>query len=161
MIVEGLRRPGSTILSRSWPSVHRDPAPARGGARLPWKRSSGNGPLWHSRHRPTWRLATIARPLAGSPLLPVREPGVESSPRAAPAAQQTATIPAGITIRRFTAPRRNERTRARADRRNPLLGTLGGGLDGPLRASSEHLAGDGPEPGRGKRGLGRARGARR
>src|SRR5450830_325369 len=52
---------------RSCAALQRWPAPCRSGARLPWKRSSGMGPVWHSRHRPTWRLATMARPRAASP----------------------------------------------------------------------------------------------
>ena len=59
--------------------VDRDPAPARLGARLPWKRSSGIGPLWQSRQRPTVRLATIARPRAASPGASVNGLGIEST----------------------------------------------------------------------------------
>src|SRR6266481_4209033 len=91
MIVAGLIRLESTIRRRSCPSDQRLPVPARSGARLPWKRSSGNGPLWQSRHRPSWRLVTMARPRGGSPLAPVSEAGIESCafappPLAAPAA---------------------------------------------------------------------------
>src|SRR5688572_28966463 len=77
MMVSGLARRGSTMRWRIWPSVSRA-ALRRSGARLPWKRSSGNGPLWHSRQRPSWRLATSARPLAGSPLAPDRGFGIAS-----------------------------------------------------------------------------------
>src|SRR3954454_15854065 len=79
MIVALFRRLAATMRRRSWPSVEREPARARVGARLPWKRSSGNEPEWQSRHRPTWRLATIARPRAGSPGAPVRLCGIASS----------------------------------------------------------------------------------
>ena len=48
-MVAGLRRAASTIRSRSSPSDQRAPVPFRLGARLPWKRCSGNGPEWHSR----------------------------------------------------------------------------------------------------------------
>ena len=65
MIVSGLRRAASTRRSRSWPSDQRAPAPARLGARLPWKRSSGIGPLWQSRQSPTVRLATIGASTRG------------------------------------------------------------------------------------------------
>src|SRR5258707_13918148 len=67
MIVSGLRRAPSGMRRRSWPAEQRVPAPARPGAKVPWKRSSGIGPLWHNRQRPTLRLATIARPRAASP----------------------------------------------------------------------------------------------
>src|SRR6267154_2099030 len=80
----------SRIRSRIWPSGKRAPTPARSGARSPWKRSSGNGPLWHKRHSPTWRFATIARPRAASPLAPVSEAGIESAARAFPATSENA-----------------------------------------------------------------------
>src|SRR5580704_13258814 len=67
MIVSGLRRAPSTMRRRNWPTDQRAPAPARLGARVPCKRSSGIGPLWHRRQRPTLRLATMARPRAASP----------------------------------------------------------------------------------------------
>src|SRR6266851_5289387 len=67
MIVSGLRRAPSAMRRRSWPTDQRAPAPARLGASVPWKRSSGIGPLWHKRQRPTLRLATIARPRVASP----------------------------------------------------------------------------------------------
>src|SRR6266571_4116720 len=84
MMLCGLTFVGSTIRCRIWPSDKRAPTAVRSGARLPWKRSSGNGPLWHSRHRPTCRLATIARPRAGSPFAPVSEAGIESPAKAFP-----------------------------------------------------------------------------
>src|SRR5258705_13461623 len=84
MIVAGLIRLESTIRRRSCPSDQRLPVPARSGARLPWKRSSGNGPLWQSRHRPSWRLVTIARPRAESPLAPVSDVGIEAFVAATP-----------------------------------------------------------------------------
>src|SRR5829696_8120678 len=109
MIVALFRRLASTMRRRSWPSVEREPAPARLGARSPWKRSSGNGPEWHSRHRPTWRLATIARPRAGSPRAPVRLCGIASSTIAngrscacAASAPSTAARPAAIATRTGT-----------------------------------------------------------
>lgn len=77
-MVEGFNLRESTMRWRSCASVHRLPAPLRLGARSPWKRSSGKGPLWQSRHRPTWRFATIARPRTGSPFAPVSESGIES-----------------------------------------------------------------------------------
>ena len=77
-MVAGLMRVESTIRSLNCPGDQRVPAPARSGARVPWNRSSGNGPLWQSRQSPTCRFATIARPLAGSPLAPVREFGMAS-----------------------------------------------------------------------------------
>src|SRR2546428_13426872 len=83
MMLCGLAFVGSTIRCRISPSVSRA-AFLRSGARLPWNRSSGNGPLWHKRHRPTWRLATIARPRAGSPFAPVSETGIESPAKAFP-----------------------------------------------------------------------------
>src|SRR5216683_2656285 len=89
MMVSGLTRPGSTILSRIWPSESLAVL-RRSGASLPWKRSSGNGPLWHSRHRPSCRLATIARPRAGSPLAPVSEAGIESPAKAFPTRNENA-----------------------------------------------------------------------
>src|SRR6266576_3819332 len=85
MMLCGLTFVESTTRSRIWPSGKRAPTPSRSGARSPWKRPSGNGPLWHKRHRPTWRFATIARPRAGSPLAPVSEAGIESAARAFPA----------------------------------------------------------------------------
>src|SRR5712671_7919019 len=84
MIVCGFTFRESTIRWRIWPSEIREPTEVRSGARLPWNRSSGNGPLWHSRHRPTCRLATIARPRAGSPFAPVSEAGIESPAKAFP-----------------------------------------------------------------------------
>src|SRR5687767_984049 len=84
MMVSGLTRAGSTIRNRICPSVSRA-ALLKSGARSPWRRSSGKGPLWHSRHSPTCRLATIARPRSGSPLAPVSEAGIESLPKALPA----------------------------------------------------------------------------
>src|SRR5215212_8060064 len=109
MIVALFRRLASTMRRRSWPSVEREPAPARLGARSPWKRSSGNGPEWHSRHRPTWRLATIARPRAASPGTPVRLCGIASSTIAngrswacAASPQRIAARPAAIATRAHT-----------------------------------------------------------
>src|SRR2546428_10966033 len=84
MMLCGLTFRESTIRCRIWPSENRAPTAVRSGARLPWNRSSGNGPLWHSRHRPTCRLATIARPRAGSPFAPVSEAGIESPAKAFP-----------------------------------------------------------------------------
>src|SRR5882762_4215463 len=84
MMLCGLTFVGSTIRCRISPSVSRAEF-LRSGARSPWNRSSGNGPLWHKRHRPTWRFATIARPRAASPLAPVSEAGIESAARAFPA----------------------------------------------------------------------------
>src|SRR6195256_6293901 len=75
---------GSTLRRPIWPSDKRAPTAARSGARLPWKRSSGKGPLWHSRHNPICRLATIARPRSGSPFAPVSETGIESPAKAFP-----------------------------------------------------------------------------
>src|SRR5438552_2277473 len=89
MMLCGLAFVGSTIRCRISPSVSRA-AFLRSGARLPWNRSSGNGPLWHKRHRPTWRFATIARPRDGSPLTPVSEAGIESAARAFPARSENA-----------------------------------------------------------------------
>src|SRR6266700_4787453 len=91
MMLRGLSLVESTIRSRIWPSENRAPTPERSGARLPWKRSSGNGPLWHKRHRPTCRLVTIARPRAGSPFAPVSEAGIESSAKAFPAKNENAS----------------------------------------------------------------------
>src|SRR6266704_943281 len=90
MMLCGLTWVGSTIRCRIWPSVSRA-AFLRSGARLPWKRSSGNGPLWHKRHRPTCRFATIARPRAGSPFAPVSEAGIESSAKAFPTKNENAS----------------------------------------------------------------------
>src|SRR3954453_19434478 len=78
MIVSGLRRAPSTMRSRNWPTDQRPPAPARLGAKLPWKRSSGIGPLWQSRQRPMLRLATMARPRAASPGLSASGVGMAS-----------------------------------------------------------------------------------
>src|SRR5260221_14110436 len=89
MMVCGLTRAESTSRRRISASDRRA-AERRSGARLPWKRSSGNGPLWHSRQRPTCRLATIARPRAASPLAPVSEAGIESAARAFPARNENA-----------------------------------------------------------------------
>src|SRR2546427_5507062 len=89
MIVSGLTRDGSTMRWRISPSERRA-ALRKSGARLPWKRSSGNGPLWHSRQRPTCRLATIASPRAGSPFAPVSEAGIESLAKAFPATNENA-----------------------------------------------------------------------
>src|SRR5438876_9691168 len=90
MMLCGLPFVGSTIRCRISPSENRAPTEVRSGARLPWNRSSGNGPLWHSRHRPTCRLATIARPRAGSPLAPVSETGIESPAKAFPTRNENA-----------------------------------------------------------------------
>ena len=82
----GFRRRASTMRSRSCASRQRAPAPARSAARLPWKRSSAIGALWHSRHRPVCRLATMARPRAASPGAAVSGCGMPSPPpRRAPA----------------------------------------------------------------------------
>ena len=62
-MVAGLMRVESTIRNLNCPADQRVPAPLRSGARVPWNRSSGNGPVWQSRQSPTCRLATIARPL--------------------------------------------------------------------------------------------------
>src|SRR6185436_2198742 len=67
MIVFGLKRAGSRSRWRSWSSFNRAPTPRRSGARLPWNRSSGKGPLWQRRQRPSCRLATMALPFSGSP----------------------------------------------------------------------------------------------
>src|SRR5687767_15729303 len=75
MMVAGLARRGSTTRARSSAADSRAPTPARSGARSPWKRSSGMGARWHSRHMPTWRSATMALPRAGLPsasALPVK-----------------------------------------------------------------------------------------
>src|SRR6266571_7932798 len=90
MMLCGLSFVESTIRNRISPSESRAPTPERSGARLPWKRSSGNCPLWHSRHSPTCRLATIARPRAGSPFAPVSEAGIESPAKAFPATNENA-----------------------------------------------------------------------
>src|SRR5258705_12491771 len=90
MIVCGFTFRESTIRCRIWLSEIRAPTEVRSGARLPWNRSSGNGPLWHSRHRPTCRLPTIARPRAGSPFAPVSEAGIESPAKAFPATNENA-----------------------------------------------------------------------
>src|SRR6267143_5804242 len=90
MMVCGFTYRESTIRCRIWPSDKRAPTAVRSGARLPWKRSSGIGPLWHSRQRPTCRLATIARPRAGSPFAPVSEAGIESLAKAFPATNENA-----------------------------------------------------------------------
>src|SRR5712691_3234787 len=90
MMLCGLTFVGSTIRCRISPSENRAPTEVRSGARLPWNRSSGNGPLWHSRHKPTCRLATIARPRAGSPLAPVSETGIESPAKAFPTRNENA-----------------------------------------------------------------------
>src|SRR5712692_1673085 len=91
MMVWGLTLRESTIRCRIWPSENRAPTEVRSGARLPWNRSSGNGPLWHSRHNPTCRLATIARPRAGSPFAPVSEAGIESPAKAFPTRNENAS----------------------------------------------------------------------
>src|SRR5437762_9346407 len=90
MMVCGFTFRESTIRCRIWPSEYRAPTEVRSGARLPWNRSSGNGPLWHKRHSPTCRLATIARPRAGSPFAPVSEAGIESAAKALPARSDNA-----------------------------------------------------------------------
>ena len=77
-MVSGLSRLASTMRSRSCPSDQRRRRPSRSGASVPCNRSSGNGPEWQSRHRPTCRLATMARPRAASPLAPVSEAGIAS-----------------------------------------------------------------------------------
>src|SRR5258706_6184457 len=89
MMLCGLAFVGSTIRCRIWPSVSRAEF-LRSGARSPWNRSSGNGPLWHRRHRPSCRLATIARPRAASPLAPVSGAGIESPAKAFPARNENA-----------------------------------------------------------------------
>ncbi len=63
---------------RSCPSLQRVPAPARFVPIVPWRCSSGNGPTWHSRHRPTCRLVTIARPRTASPGVAVSGAGIAS-----------------------------------------------------------------------------------
>src|SRR6185369_1441376 len=101
----------------------RPPAPARLGAKVPWKRSSGIGPLWQSRQRPTLRLATMARPRAASPGLSASALGMASpttvygDPPCAQAVSATDT------------------TRTAASR--------------PARMSAEDLGRDGLEPARG------------
>src|SRR6266700_6661050 len=91
MMLCGLSFVESTIRSRIWPSENRAPTPERSGARLPWTSSSGNGPLWHKRHKPTCRFATIARPRAGSPFAPVSEAGIESPAKAFPTKNENAS----------------------------------------------------------------------
>src|SRR5256885_7999388 len=83
MMLCGLILVESTIRWRIWPSLSRA-ALRRSGARSPWDRSSGNGPLWHNRQSPTCRLATIARTRAGSRVAAVSEAGIESAARAFP-----------------------------------------------------------------------------
>src|SRR5437016_13375554 len=90
MMVCGFTFRESTIRCRIWPSEYRAPTEVKPGARLPWNRSSGNGPLWHKRHSPTCRLATIARPRAGSPFAPVSEAGIESPAKAFPTRNENA-----------------------------------------------------------------------
>src|SRR5215471_5927003 len=78
MIVCGLTRLASTIRNRSCPTEYREPTPARFGARDACSRSSGKGPEWHSRHRPSCRLTRMARPRAGSPAASVSDFGMVS-----------------------------------------------------------------------------------
>src|SRR5580658_8127741 len=78
MMVCGLNLPASTMRNRNCPSLHRAPAPARSGAMVPWNLSCGNGPECHSRHSPVLWSATIARPRAASPWLPVSDAGMAS-----------------------------------------------------------------------------------
>src|SRR5882672_9882722 len=78
MIACGLTLLVSTILRRNCSGENRAPPPARLGAREPGNRSSGDGPEWHSRQSPIWRLTTIARPRAGSPGFPVSDVGMVS-----------------------------------------------------------------------------------
>src|SRR5262249_4532123 len=75
MIVSALRRLASTIRSRNWPSDQRAPVPLRSGASVPWNFSSGKGPLWQRRQRPTCRLTTMLRPRSTSPFAPVSDWG--------------------------------------------------------------------------------------
>src|SRR3981189_459166 len=123
MIVSGLRRAPSAMRRRSWPADQRAPAPARLGASVPWKRSSGIGPLWHNRQRPTLRLATIARPRAASP-----GRTASGSGRASPS---TTTTSPGLCCAHAGGMGKARRTASRPAR------TI---------ASTEGLGGDGLEP---------------
>src|SRR5262249_22321211 len=67
MMVSGLDFAGSIRRWRICSALSREPTPRRSGARFPWKRSSGKGPLWQRRQRPSCRLATMALPFSGSP----------------------------------------------------------------------------------------------
>src|SRR5437899_11172147 len=125
MIVSGLRRAASAMRRRSWPADQRAPAPARLGAKVPWKRSSGIGPLWHNRQRPTLRLATIARPRAASPGRAASGSGMASP---------TTTTSRGPSCAWAGATASASRTANRAVRN---------------MASAESLGGDGLEPARG------------
>src|SRR5215211_2407128 len=115
MMVSGFTWAASTIRNRNCPSDQRAPAPFRSGARLPWNRSSGNGPLWHSRQSPTWRLTTMARPRAGSPPAPVSEAGMASPTtvygRSASCAEAAAKLRdvmnQKVTLSLLTAPRKS------------------------------------------------------
>src|ERR1700750_193520 len=77
MMVAGLRREASTILSRSWLTLQRLPLPERFGARSPWNLVSGNGPEWQ-RMQVVLRSSTSARPRAASPGDPVSDSGMPS-----------------------------------------------------------------------------------
>ena len=79
MMVSGLSRGCSTSRSRNCPSDQpRARRPQGSGARSPWNRSSGNGPVWHSRQSPLCRLATMARPARRIARLPVSDCGMAS-----------------------------------------------------------------------------------
>src|SRR5690242_11163921 len=77
MMVAALRREASTRRSRISPSDQRRPVPARLGATSPWKRCSGNGPLWQ-RMQVLVRSTTSARPRVASPGAPVSDAGIAS-----------------------------------------------------------------------------------
>src|SRR5581483_9552413 len=123
MIVSGLRRAPSTMRSLSCAADQRPPAPARLGANVPWKRSSGIGPLWQSRQRPTLRLATMARPRAASPGLSASGLGMASP-----------TTAYGGTAWAQAA---------------PAMDTTRTAVSRPARMSAEYLGRDGLEPARG------------
>src|SRR5215213_2198646 len=106
MIVSGLRRAPSTMRSLSWATDQRPPAPARLGARVPWKRSSGIGPLWQSRQRPTLRLATMARPRAASPGLSASGLGMASPTTVYGVGPCAEPVPAMHTTRAAVRPAR-------------------------------------------------------
>src|SRR6516165_817535 len=140
MIVPGLRRLASTIRSRNWPSDQRAPVPLRSGASVPWNFSSGKGPLWQRRQRPTCRLTTILRPRSTSPFTPVSDWGIAS--------------PTTVYGRSCSAVRASSAKLAIA------VASAAAQTSAPQR-SAEDFVGDGLEPVIRERGFERARGARR
>lgn len=90
----------STIRCRSSATERREPTPASGGARLPWKRSSAIGAVWQSKQR-LCRFATSALPAAGSPRCAVGGASIRNNCVASALHELTHTTQSNSPIKRI------------------------------------------------------------